>query len=141
MLTKEIKERIRVDMEMRYVEPALDAGVDHLLQLSCFLDPRFKLAYVKDRVKVLEDVEIQMLECFSSERITTESTDEDTTTDQSPAKKAKGLSKILGQCLGHSSAAPSTPQEKVKQQLDQYLSHPHLDVEECPLEWWRNESS
>ena len=30
------KEKIRVDMEMRYVEPALDAGVDHLLQLSCF---------------------------------------------------------------------------------------------------------
>ena len=67
--------------------------------------------------------------------------DEDTTTDQPPAKKAKGLSKILGRCLGHSSAAPSTPQEKVKQQLDQYLSHPHLDVEEHPLEWWRNESS
>ncbi|XP_065883999.1 zinc finger BED domain-containing protein 4-like [Dysidea avara] len=116
-LTKEIKERIRVDMEMRYVEPALDA----------------------DRVK--EDVEKQMLECFSSERITTESTDEDTTTDRPPAKKAKGLSKILGRCLGHSSAAPSTPQEKVKQQLDQYLSHPHLDVEECPPKWWRNESS
>ena len=75
----------------------------------------FTLAYVKDRVKVLEDVEKQMLECFSSQRITTESTDEDTSTDQPPAKKAKGLSKILCWCLGHSSATLSTPKEKVKQ--------------------------
>ena len=65
----------------------------------------------------------------------------DTSTDQPPAKKVKGLSKILGWCLGHSAGIPSTPHEKVKQQLDQYLSHPHLDVEECPCEWWRNESS
>jgi len=69
-----------------------------------------------------------------------ESIDDDTSSHP-PAKKPKGLSKILGQCLCHSLAVPSTPQEKVKQQLDQYLSHPHLDAEECPLEWWKNESS
>ena len=126
-------------MECRYA--SLDADVDHLLQLSCVLDPRFKLSYVKDRAKVLEDMEKQMFECYSSEHTTTVSTDDNTSTDQPPAKKPKGLSKILGQCQGHSSAAPSTPQEKVKQQLDQYLSHPHLDVEECPLKWWKNESS
>ena len=68
-------------------------------------------------------------------------TDGDTSTDQPPAKKAKGLSKILGRCLGHSAATPSRPQEKVAQQLDQYLSYPHLDVKECPHEWWRNESN
>ena len=70
-----------------------------------------------------------------------ESIDDDTSADQPPAKKPKGSSKILGRCLGRSSAVPSTPQEKVKQQLDQHLSHPHLDVEECLLEWWKNESS
>jgi len=69
-----------------------------------------------------------------------ESIDDDTSS-QPPVKKPKGFSKILGRCLGHSSAVPSTNQEKVKQKLDQYLSQPHLDVEECLLEWWKNESS
>jgi len=36
---------------------SLDADVDHLL----VLDPRFNLSYVKDRAKVLEDMEKQML--------------------------------------------------------------------------------
>ena len=57
-LTKEMKERIRVDMKLRY---AVDSDIDHLLQVACFLNPRLKLAYVTDRVKVLEDVEKQML--------------------------------------------------------------------------------
>ena len=58
-----------------------------------------------------------------------------------PTKKAKGLSKILGQCLGHSSSAALSLEGKVKQELDQYLSHPHLDVEESPMEWWNTEST
>ena len=32
-----------------------------------------------------------------------------------------------------------TPQEKIKQQLDCYLSHPELEMEENPLDWWRVE--
>jgi len=43
-------------------------------------------------------------ECYSSEQITIESTDDTTNTD--PAKKPKGLSKILSQCLGHSFSCP-----------------------------------
>jgi len=83
-------------MECRYT-----SLVDHLLQLSCFFDPRFKLSYVKDKAKVLEDMVKQMLECYSSEKITTKSTDDRTSADQLPAKKPKGLSKILGQCPSH----------------------------------------
>ena len=41
-LTKEIRERIRVDIELRYI----DADFEHLLELASFLDPRFKLVYV-----------------------------------------------------------------------------------------------
>ena len=58
-----------------------------------------------------------------------------------PTKKAKGLSKILGQCLGNSSSAALSVEQKVKQELDQYLSHSHLDVEESPTEWWKTEST
>ena len=42
-LTKEIRERIRVDIELRYI----DADFEHLLELASFLGPRFKLVYVK----------------------------------------------------------------------------------------------
>ena len=57
-----------------------------------------------------------------------------------PTKKAKGLSKVLGHCLGRSQPHVLTPRQQVKQELDQYLSHPQLDVEEYPLLWWKTES-
>ena len=140
-LTKEIKEKIRVDIELRYT----DADFEHLLELSSFLDPRFKLVYVKNRAKVLEEVEKQMLESITNNQIseTTSSNDAAIHSEPQPppTKKAKGLSKILGQCLGNSSSAALSAEQKVKQELDQYLSHPHLDVEESPMEWWKTEST
>ena len=45
-------------------------------------------------LKVLEDMEKQILDCCSSERIMTESNDDDIDSGQPPAK-------MLGQCLGH----------------------------------------
>ena len=140
-LTKEMKEKIRVDIELRYT----DADFEHLLELSSFLDPRFKLVYVKDRAKVLEEVEKQMLESITNDQIskTTSSNDAAIHSEPQPppTKKAKGLSKILGQCLGNSSSAALSAEQKVKQELDQHLSHPHLDVEESLMEWWKTEST
>ena len=57
-LTKEMKERIKVDLESKY----LDSEFDHLLKVSSFLDPRFRLNYVNNRAKVLEDIEKEMSE-------------------------------------------------------------------------------
>ena len=48
-----MKERIKVDLELRY----LDTDFDHLLEISTFLDPIFKLNYVNSRAKVLEQIE------------------------------------------------------------------------------------
>ena len=126
---------------MRYA----DGDFEHLLKLASFLDPRFKLVYVKDRAKVLEEVEKQMLESITNDQTseTTSSNDAATSSEPQlpPTKKAKGLSKILGQCLGNSSSAALSVEQKVKQELDQYLSHPHLDVEESTMEWWKTEST
>ena len=58
-----------------------------------------------------------------------------------PKKKSKGLSKILGNRLGTTARIGLTRQEKIKQELDQYLAHPQLDVEDSPLEWWKVEHS
>ena len=47
------KERVKVDLELRY----LNSEFDYLLELSSFLDPGFKLNYVNNRAKVLEKIE------------------------------------------------------------------------------------
>ena len=49
---------------------------------------------------------------------------------------------MLGQCLGKSLSMSTTLtfHQRVKQELDQYLSHPLLDVEESALDWWKIEA-
>ena len=148
-LTKEMKERIKVDLEVRY----LDSAFDHLLELSSFLDPGFKLNYVNNRAKVLEEIENEMsrmIECLVDDTTTTSlpsasNTSQcgdsgDTVIMVPPAKKSKGLSKVLGYCLSNSQCNVLTTRLRVKQELDQYLSHPHLDIEESPLNWWKIEA-
>ena len=56
-MAKEIKERIKVDLELRY----LDDDISQLLELTSFLDPRFKLTQVSDRAGILKEIELQML--------------------------------------------------------------------------------
>jgi len=56
-----------------------------------------------------------------------------------PSKNSKGLSKILSHCYSNL-VVQLPPQQKVKQEIDQYLTHPQLDIENNSLEWWRSES-
>ena len=142
-LMKEIKERIKVDLELRY----LDSEFDHLLELSSFLDPRFKLNYMNNRAKVLEDIEKEMSQLIVCPVDDSRSADDTVESGEPaervpPTKKAKGLSKVLGQCLGKSLSTSTmlTVHQQVKQELDQYLSHLLLDVEESALDWWKIET-
>ena len=142
------------DLAARYEDPEFD----HLLELSSFLDPRFKLNYVSSRAQVLEEVEREMrelIECPSPTDATsvdgpshlpsTSSSEGDVSESAvpplaaPPIKKARGLSRVLGHCLGNSLSV-LTPQQRVKQELDQYLSHPHVYVEDLPLNWWKIEA-
>ena len=49
---------------------------------------------------------------------------------------------MLGQCLGKSQSTSTalTVCQRVKQELDQYLSHPLLDIEESAVDWWKIEA-
>jgi len=47
-LTKEMKKRIKEDLQARYDDPEFS----FLLELSSFLDPRFKLNYVSNRTDI-----------------------------------------------------------------------------------------
>ena len=55
-----------------------------------------------------------------------------------PSKKVKGLSKILSSCFGNAEVQV-TPQQRVKQEIAQYLTHPQLSLEDEPLPWWKSE--
>ena len=44
-MMREIKEQIKVDLELRYLG---DGDIEQLLELASFLDPRFKLTHVSD---------------------------------------------------------------------------------------------
>jgi len=50
--TKEMKRRIKDDLEARYE----NSDINFLLELFSFLDPRFKLNYVSNRAEVMEEV-------------------------------------------------------------------------------------
>ena len=70
------------------------------------------------------------------------STESDTSTaadGPSATKKAKDLSKILGKHLPSTTTLGLSPQEMIKQELDSYLGHPQVEMEEDPLNLWRVE--
>ena len=67
--------------------------------------------------------------------------DDGSSASEPPRKKPKGLSKILAKRLGTTSRIGLTTEEKIKQELDQYLSHPQLEMEDSPLDWWKVEHS
>ena len=124
-----------------------------MLELTSFLDARFELAHVDDRGSILKDIEIQMLKELSNEGPTCISTpsgaassasgtsdgDNGNNTGLPPSKNPKGLSKILSNCFGNPEVT-LTPQQRVKQEIDQYLTHPQLNIEDDPLSWWKLEN-
>ena len=48
------------------------------------------------------------------------------------------MSKILSRCLSNAEVQ-LTSQQRVKQEIDQYLTHPQLNMEDEPLPWWKSE--
>ena len=101
-MTKEIKERVKVDLELRY----LGDEIGQLLELTSFLDPRFKLTHVNDRAGILKEIEMQMVEEMDTD-VTATSAESATGRPNSsssegispPNKKLKGLSKVLNHCF------------------------------------------
>jgi len=96
---------------------------------------------------VLKEVEIQMLKemdtaisevstCHSSSAATPASRSVYSSSNSEamhlPNKKSKGLSKILSYCLSNL-VVQLSPQQKVKQEIDQYLTHLQLDIEDNPF--------
>ena len=94
------------------------------------MDPQFKLAHIDDRAGVLKEIEMQMVEEMDTDVTATsvESTTGRSNSSSSegvppPNKKLKGLSKVLNCCFPDLAILQQlSPQQKVKQEVDQYLT-------------------
>ena len=112
------------------------------------MDPRFKLTHVNDRAGILKEIEMQIVEEIDTDvtAISAESMKgrPDSLSSEGvppPNKKLKGLSKVLSRCFVDLAVQQQlSPQQKVKQEIDQYLTHPQLDISGDTLEWWKFES-
>ena len=97
---------------------------------------------------ILKEIEMQMVEemdtdvtATSAESTTGRSNSSSSEGVPLPNKKLKGLSKVLSHCFADLAVQQQlSPQQKVKQEIDQYLNHPQLDISGDPLEWWKSES-
>ena len=143
-LAKDIKHRICTDLDSRY----LDTKIKTLLNITSFLDPRFKMEHVaeEDRIATKEEVVEERLGVCSTltkKEVMVESqplsTDLDEIEEPPAAKKSK-LARIL-KCSSKDSDDPQviTLRDKVRKEVQYYIDTPCLDVEEDPLQWWASD--
>ena len=82
-----------------------------------------------------------MCQMVKVDLVSSASSDHGSSASEPPRKKPEGLSKILAKRIGTTSRIGLTTEKKIKQELDQYLSHPQLEMEDSPLDWWKVEHS
>ncbi len=144
-LTKDIKERIITDLKGRYPR---SSEVSEILKVATFLDPRFKS-------KCFADLEIQHIKDFILHSMPdftnsiTSSTNQPSTSAVliEPPAKRKNLGTFFKEHENQETpptsgvAASLSPEQKCKNELEQYLTTPKLDFEDDPLVWWKSNFS
>ena len=136
---KSVKESIAQDLSTRYQEHALKS----LLKMTSFLDPRFKeQPYLTESEKtavMLNTRKDLIEECMiTSDPPTADlvvNLDED---PPSPKKKGR-VSALLGELFNSCSEASSTrtAEEKSRVEVQRYTAEEQLDLDNNPLEWWK----
>lgn len=151
-LTKDIKVRIITDLKRRY--PSSNE-VSEILNIATYLDPRFKSKCFTDlEVKNTKDViALSMPDYLTSsttppQPICQPSTSDPVLPEEPPAKRKKNLGSFFKehekedqQVTTSGSAANLSPEQKCRNELEQYQATPKLDFEDNPLQWWKSNSS
>ena len=134
-LTADVKQKVITYLQDKYE----DTTLKDLLYTVSLLDPRFKIEYIPNRniTSIKERISRECLQYITSNNSSTAtSTTESAEASPPPAKK-----KTLGSILKKSreTQQPKTPEEKIKVELDSYLSVGVFDSESDPLDWWNVE--
>ena len=133
-----MKQDMANNLSTRYHEPA----VAELLNLACFVDPRFKgLLFMDDDKRkllygnVMAKVMMHVVPEPEEEQPVQGSEHEE---EEPPMKKPKTL---LGQLLGGMFSKAGEKKEmsiceKAEAEMKQYLDEPSLDIDGSVLQWW-----
>ncbi|XP_045076134.1 E3 SUMO-protein ligase ZBED1-like [Coregonus clupeaformis] len=138
-LTKSIKTKVLAYLNNKYGDP----NIQELLDVACFLDPRFKIQYIstdnipaiKTRLKT-EIVDLAQRTYHWEKRSRTETVQ----MPQSAQSLGEKTKRSLGSFFKTSSASPSLPvnlEDVAEAEINNYLMTPTIDGEDDPLAWWR----
>ena len=143
-LAKDLKRRIRTDLDSRY----LNSDVQNLLNVTSFLDPRFKMENIaqEDRIAVKEKVIEEGLSVGEKDKILESDLSSasgndlaiNETEEEPPATKKSKLARILRSKNNDESRTISL-KDKVEREVQCYIDTPYVDVEKDPLKWWAAE--
>ena len=139
-LTNDIRQKIIADLSTRNTNPA----VIQLLEVSSFIDPRFKEKYIQiedfETVKeVVCDDGAEIYASTSTSSHVTHVPQSSSIADGPPAKKTCTLGSLFKSNDSDFTDSPTaiSPEQKVKFEVSMYLKEPRLDAEEDPLKWWK----
>ncbi|XP_030224922.1 zinc finger BED domain-containing protein 1-like [Gadus morhua] len=138
-LTKEIKSRALHYIVGKYSDPV----TQELLDITSFLDPRFKTTYIsEENVQFMKDrVKMEMEQVAQKEQracVTTHPMP--LSAEEEPPSTSTKRKRSLGSFFKTKAIpASSTVQleDTIKAELDNYLITPTVDGEQDPLAWWR----
>ena len=147
-LAKEMKRTIWNDLETRYV----DTEVSEALNISSFLDPRFKDQHLQNKEDTVASITLECMDNYGSIHVNdpTETTERHSTepedsavSEPPPAKRLKGLAAVLKhmeQEDGHTdSSSTLTPSQRIDKEINSYLDFPGVESDTDPLTWWKME--
>ncbi|XP_070835535.1 zinc finger BED domain-containing protein 4-like [Chaetodon trifascialis] len=128
-LTKSIKTKVLAYLNNKYGDP----NIQELLDVACFLDPRFKTQYISTdnipAIKTRLKTEMEM-----------RSRTETAQMPQSAQPVEEKVKRSLGSFFKTSAASPSLPvklEDVTEAEVNSYLMTPAIDGEDDPLAWWR----
>lgn len=137
-LTKQMKAVMRDDLlQLRYSD-----GVKRVLDVSCFLDARFKESFsdnIDNTTKACVEEALKLhTPTVRRELIPSEEAE---MSSYPTAKKDKSLSGLLKHIISSAKQSRSEDDEslegKIKAEIRLYMSSPHISPDSDPLVWWK----
>ena len=134
-LTKEIKARIKSDLERRYSEE-----ITLFLRVCTFLDPRFKLTQ-ESNTSIIEAIKQTVKDEMEQVGQPTTSPTPSAPEEGSSEPPNKTFKTAWGKYLVINSLKQmlllSHLPQRVEKELEQYLHYPLQYIESSPLQWWQ----
>ena len=125
-----------------------DDNTRELISLATILDPRFKSNYCTEedkttlQEKIIAEGKIvarRIEESAAPGEITLTQASQQDEAVQAPIKKKRKLSDILDQRkTSTSTTRPKSVEQRIQDELSQYLLLPCPEIKSNPLEWWKN---